>query len=67
MKLQRGGWTYLPTRRRNYKHTNMQYEYHRGGEHFVVKDGVTYRQAKELGQAPGYDWGNPENWNNRKK
>ncbi len=62
MKLFRGGWTYLSTKRRNYTKTDMQHEYTRGGENYVVKDGVTYRQAKELGQAPGYDWGNPKNW-----
>ena len=62
MKLFRGGWTYLSTRRRNYQRSGKQYEYTRGGECYVVKDGVTYRQAKELGQSPGYSWGNPKNW-----
>ena len=59
-KLYRAGWTYLPTRRKS-KQTDMQYEYSEGGEHYICKDGVTYRQAKELGQeSRGLEhiWGN---------
>jgi hypothetical protein len=46
----------------------MQHEYARGGENFVVKKGVTYRQAKELGQASKgleHQWGNHQPWNAR--
>ena len=64
-KLFRGGWTYVPTRRRNYGYTTMQTEYTRGGQNYVVQGGVTYRQARELGQAPGYDWGNPKKWHGK--
>ena len=65
MKLFRGGWTYVFTRRRNYQRSGMQYEYTRGGENYVVKDGGTYRQAKELGQAAGNNWGSPRPFNSR--
>ena len=68
MKLFRGGWTYLSTKRRNYTRTDMQHEYTRGGENYVVKDGVTYRQAKELGQQSTgleHKWGSPRPWNSR--
>ena len=61
MKLYRGGWTYLPTRRKNRNQTDMQHEYHEGGEHYIVKGGVTYRQARELGQESKgleHKWGN---------
>ena len=67
-KLYRAGWTYLPTRRKNRKQTDLQYEYNEGGEHYIVKDGVTYRQAKELGQESRgleHKWGNRRAWASR--
>ena len=51
----------MSTRRKDRKQTGMQYEYHEGGEHYIVKDGVTYRQARELGQESKgleHKWGN---------
>jgi len=68
MKLYRAGWTYLPTRRKNRKQTDMQYEYNDGGEHYIVKDGITYRQATELGQESRgleHKWGNRRAWASR--
>lgn len=62
MMLQRGGWKYVATDRKD-KWDGKQYQFSEDGQNYVVKDGVTYRQAKELGRAPGYDWGEPENWN----
>ena len=68
MKLYRAGWTYLPTRRKDRKQSNMQYEYSEGGQHYIVKDGITYRQATELGQESRgleHKWGNRRAWASR--
>lgn len=62
--LMRGGWKYVSTDRKD-PWDGKQYEFDEDGQHYVVKDGTTYRKAKELGQAPGYDWGSPENFNSR--
>lgn len=59
--LTRGGWKYVSTERDD-PWDGKQYEFSENGQNYVVKDGVTYRQAKELGRAPGYDWGEPANW-----
>lgn len=66
MMLQRGGWKYVSTDR-NDPWNGKQYQFSEDGQNYVVKDGVTYRQAKELGRAPGYDWGEPENWEKAQK
>jgi len=64
-ELYRGGWTYVPTDRSDAWH-GKQYEFKEGGQNFVVKNGITYRQAMELGKSgSGWDWAKPENWENR--
>ena len=40
----------MSTGRKDRKQTDKQYEYHEGDEHYIVKGGVTYRQATELGK-----------------
>ena len=64
--LTRGGWKYVSTDR-NDPWDGKQYQFSEDGQNYVVKDGVTYRQAQELGRAPGYDWGSPENWEKLQK
>ena len=59
-KLFRGGYEYDHVGS-ELDSDGMQKEFNEGGEHFVVKNGNIYRQAKERGQvAPGYDWQHKE-------
>lgn len=62
----RNGWRYVETDRKD-EWDGKQYEFTEDGQHYIVKDDTTYRQAKEMGRAPGYDWAEPHNWKDRRK
>lgn len=59
-RLFRGGWEYDHVGS-ELNSDGQQKEFNEGDDHFVVKQGNIYRQAKERGQTkPGYDWQHKE-------
>ena len=59
----RNGWTYVETARTD--GGGKQREFDEDGHHYIVKDGVTYRQDQKQCRTSGYDWAEPSNWKKR--